>query len=449
VTISITNIALASDKVDCAPLNLSPASDAQHPVTGGADSVAGTSEIPAVNAPQTGGEEEKGQEGVNGAKLAEAEREMPAGLNGALLGGVSARAVDAALAPDAEGDEADTADQPANRHERRAYPATHAGETAHSRLPVAPPLALGPAHAGSTGEAMPEPGEESGQGIPPASRNLVLTSLSGFAGIIHEPDDPIIGPLEPGLLAKLIGVPGIGKSAAGLHMGVATAGGCPFAGLNVPRPQRVLIYTPEDPAKQIARRLYAACRELGADEATVNRNLVVASFRRGGPLLKKAENGGQELSDLGEELRDAIRDHGARLVIFDPLVEIHAAPESDNGEMHAVFSAFRDLAHNNKCAILITHHVTKDSKGNLTMFNGRGASSMAGAVRVMFGVEELEKKEADKIVPLHEGSSARDFLTFSMLKANYERVPGTSVTLKRIDNEVGAGRAPSLRALAG
>ena len=74
---------------------------------------------------------------------------------------------------------------------------------------------------------------------------------------------------------------------------------------------------------------------------------------------------------------------------------------------------------------------------------------MAGAVRVMFGVEDLASKEADKVVPLHQGSTARDFLTFSMLKANYEKIPGTSVTLKRIDNEVGAGRAPSLRALTG
>ncbi len=414
--------------------------------TDAANSGAKAPAMPAVNAPQAGDEDEKSQKGANGAKLAEAEREMPAGLEEVLLGGVSARAVNAALPPDADGGEAD---QPANRHERRAYPATHDGAPAPSRLPVAPPLAHGPAHAGNTGEAMPETGEERGPGIPPASRNLVLTSLSGFADIIHQPDDPVIGPLEPGLLAMLIGVPGIGKSAAGLHMGVATAGGRPFAGLNVPGPQKVLIYTPEDPAKQIARRLYAACRELGADEATVNRNLVVASFRRGGPLLKKAANGGQELSELGEQLRDAIRDHGARLVIFDPLVEIHAASESDNGDMHAVFSAFRDLAHNNGCAILITHHVTKDAKGNLTMFNGRGAGSMAGAVRAMFGVEELASKEADKVVPLHQDCTARDFLTFSMLKANYEKIPGTSVTLKRIDNEVGAGRAPSLQAVTG
>jgi hypothetical protein len=358
--------------------------------------------MPAMEAPDARGEEDKGQEGASGAELAGAEGSS---LRGALLASASTNAADAA--------------QP-----------------------------LG-ADQGDTGEAMPETGGESGQGTPPASRNLVLTSLSGFADIIHQPDDPVIGPLEPGLLAKLIGVPGIGKSAAALHMGVAAAGGRPFAGLNVPGPQKVLIYTPEDPAKQIARRLYAACRELGADEATVNRNLVVASFRRGGPLLKKAENGGQELSDVGEELRDAIRDHSARLVIFDPLVELHAAPESDNGEMHAVFSAFRDLAHNNRCAILITHHVTKDSKGNLTMFNGRGAGSMAGAVRVMFGVEELSTKEAERVVPLYPDSTARDFLTFSMLKANYEKVPGTSITLKRIDNEVGAGRAPSLRALTG
>ncbi|EKM99415.1 ATPase-like protein [Acidocella sp. MX-AZ02] len=425
-----------------------PATDATHPAVGDADSNAGAPMAHA--APEDGGDEEtKNQESANSAKLAETEQEQSAGTEEMLLGGVSARAVNAALPPGPDGGKADGPDQPTNRHERRAYPATHDGAPAPSRLPVAPPLANGPAHAGNTGEAVPETGEGGGQGIPPASRNLVLTSLSGFADVINQPNDPVIGSLEPGLLGKIIGVPGISKSTAVLHMGVATAGGRPFAGLDVPRPQRVLIYTPEDPDKEIARRLYAACRELGADEEIVDQNLQVASFRRGGPLLAKAVNGGQELSELGEELRDAIRDHRARLVIFDPLVEVHTAPESDNGEMHGVFSAFRDLARNNNCAILITHHVTKDAKGNLTMFNGRGAGSMAGAVRVMFGLEEISKKEADEVVLRHSGSTTRDFVTFSMLKANYEKVPGTSVTLRRVDNVVGAGRAPSLRALTG
>lgn len=429
-------------------LTFTPATDATHPAVDDADSNAGAPM--AHSAPEDGGDEEtKNQESANSAKLAETEQGRSPGTEEMLLGGVSARAIDAALPPGADGGEGDEPDQPTNRHERRAYPATHDGAPAPSRLPVAPPLANGPAQAGDTGEAMPETGEGGGQGIPPASRNLVLTSLSGFADVINQPNDPVIGPLEPGLLGKIIGVPGISKSTAVLHMGVATAGGCPFAGLEVPRPQRVLIYTPEDPDKEIARRLYAACRELGADEATVNRNLVFARFKRGGPLLAKAVNGGQELSELGEELRDAIRDHCARLVIFDPLVEVHTAPESDNGEMHGVFSAFRDLARNNNCAILITHHVTKDSKGNLSLFNGRGAGSMAGAVRVMFGLEEISKAEAERVVPLYPGSTGRDFLTFAMLKANYERISGTSVTLMRVDNVVGAGNAPSLRALTG
>lgn len=420
-----------------------------HPVVDGADSNAGAPNMAHAALKDEGEDETKNRESANSASLVEAERDQPAGLEKALLNGVSARAVDAVLPPpDTEEGEVDAA-EPANRHQRRAYRATHDGAPAPSRLPVAPPLALGSAHAGNTGAAVAAPDEDSDRDIVPASRNLVLTSLGGFAEIIHQPDDPVIGPLEPGLLGMLIGVPGISKSTAAIHMAVAVAAGRPFAGLGVPGPQKVVIFTPEDPAREIGRRLYAACRELDADAATVDRNLRVASFRRGGPLLAKADNGGQELSGLGEELRDAIRDHGARLVIFDPLVEIHAAQESDNGEMHAVFSAFRDLAHNNRCAILITHHVTKDAKGNLSMFNGRGAGSMAGAVRVMFGAEELPKKEADEIVPAHPGYSARDFLTFSMLKANYEKIPGTSVTLKRVDNVVGAGNAPSLRALTG
>ena len=383
-----------------------------------------------------------------GAAQPDAEQVMGMIQREALLSGASMQEVDAAIQPlDVDRGEAEEAEYPANRLERRAYPAIHDGARAPSGRPLAPPLTLGATSPAGTSAAVAVAGEARDLVGAPGPRNLVMMGLDWFADVIHQPDDPVLGPLEPGMIGMLIGLPGASKSTIAIHMAVATAAGCPFAGLQVPGPQKVVVFSPEDAAKEIGRRLFAACGELGADEALVRQNLRVASFKRGGPLLEKAANG-QELTDNGAELRDAIRDHGARLVFVDPLVEMHAAQESDNGEMHAVFSAFRDLAHNNKCAILITHHVTKDSKGNLSMFNGRGAGSMAGAVRVMFGAEELPAAAADKVVPLHPGSTARDFLNFSMLKANYEKVPGTSVTLMRVDNVVGAGNAPSLRALS-
>ncbi len=403
---------------------------------------------PAQTAPETSGGDDAGEDTADAVRP-EAAQAKGTSHQEALLNGASMQAVDAAIRPsDADGGEADAAEHPGNRHDRRAYTATHDGAPAPSGRPVAPPLALGATPPASTCTAVAATGETTDREGVPAAGNLVMTGLDGFAQAIHQPDDPVIGPLEPGLLGKLIGLPGISKTTIAIHMAVAGAAGRPFAGLHVPRPQKVVIYTPEDSAKEIGRRLIAACRELNVDEAIVNQNLRVASFKRGGPLLKKGDHG-QELSDNGKELRDAIRDHGARLVIFDPLVEIHTASEFDNGEMHAVFSAFRDLARDNNCAILITHHVTKEAKGGLSIFNGRGAGSMAGAVRVMFGVEELSAAAAGKVVPQHPGSTARDFISFSMLKANYEKIPETSVTLMRVDNVVGAGNAPSLRVVAG
>jgi hypothetical protein len=404
--------------------------------------------MPAKIVPGTPPSDDTGT-GLNGTVPPEAERAKGASQK-EVLNGASMQAVDAAFQPPdtGGGKPDDAAEHPANPQERRAYAATHDGAAAPSGRPIAPPLALGATPPAGIGAPMPAADEAADQVGASAARNLVLTGLDGFAQVIHQPDDPVIGPLEPGLLGLLIGLPGISKSTIVIHMAVAAAAGRPFAGLHVPRPQKVVLYTPEDPAKEIGRRLIAACRELNVDVTLVNQNLRVATFKRGGPLLEKGENG-QELTANGEQLRDAIRDHGARLVIFDPLVEVHTASESDNGEMHSVFSAFRDLARDNNCAVLITHHVTKEAKGGLSIFNGRGAGSMVGAVRAMFGAEELPAKEADKVVPRHPGSAARDFLSFSMLKANYEKIPETSVTLMRIDNVVGAGNAPSLRALTG
>jgi RecA-family ATPase len=273
----------------------------------------------------------------------------------------------------------------------------------------------------------------------------ILLDFDDLERAAQEPDDPIFGAFEPGLLGLILGVPSISKSTIALNILVAVAAGVEFAGITPPRPQPCVFFSPEDAPRIIGRRMIAACDELGADRALVKRNLKVVHFKQPVMLLEKSDDG-QTPTLAGERLIRRIMKHRARLVAFDPLVELHGAQENDNGEMHGVFRTFRALAEKAGCAILLTHHTPKEALGKASLFSGRGAGSMAGAVRIILTADILSKQEAES--HLSEGVLLTDLLKLDTAKVNYRRRGQSEVIFRRVDADYGRYRAPALRRLA-
>ncbi len=336
-------------------LTFTPATDATHPAVDDADSNAGAPMAHA--APEDGGDEEmKNQESANSAKLTETEQGRSPGTEEMLLGGVSARAVDAALPPGADGGEADEPDQPTNHQQR-----------------LAPPIADDDA---VNGDELVLNGEK------------VLVGWDELLVEAAKPADLVFGSMEAETLAIISGEPGRGKSLLVTTQAVAAAGGVPFGGIAPPCPQSAVIFSPEDKLSVIGARIKAAVEELSADPAVVARNLRVVRVPESSVIF---EGVGESLdfNPLGRMLRKVIQARRARFVALDPFIELHTADENSNMQIHGLLSKLRTLARETRSLIVLTHHSAKGGQGP------RGAGAFLGTVRASLHVDGLGKEEVN------------------------------------------------------
>ena len=103
---------------------------------------------------------------------------------------------------------------------------------------------------------------------------------------------------------------------------------------------------------------------------------------------------------------------GMDLMILDPLSQIHAANENDNGQMSVLMSAFKNIAASTKAAILLVHHASKgavmNGQGELQQAT-RGASALVDAARLcMTLLRDPKTKAIELSYPKINGHSPID-----------------------------------------
>jgi hypothetical protein len=123
-------------------------------------------------------------------------------------------------------------------------------------------------------------------------------------------------------------------------------------------------------------------------------------------------------------LKDTIIREGFEFVILDPLVEFHDLNELDNGDMREVLGAFRKLAKETGCGILVIAHPRKldtaSSRGHLGNAEAlRGASSQGNATR---GMATLFTPPPDDEKHWHFDGPRTDYARFDFAKANFGKL---------------------------
>ncbi len=176
-----------------------------------------------------------------------------------------------------------------------------------------------------------------------------------------------------GKVSLLQGDPGDGKSSLVLSLAaILSTGGKLPDGESVGEAAPILYQCPEDsPSDTILPRL----EKVGADCSKI-------------AFIEDAEN---RLSLDDERIESAIRDTGARLVVFDP---IQAFLQQD-GEiqnvtrMRATMKLLADVAEQNHCAILLVGHMNKTTGGK-NLYRGLGSIDIAAAARSVLMVTRDE-----------------------------------------------------------
>lgn len=247
--------------------------------------------------------------------------------------------------------------------------------------------------------------------------------------------DMVLDGLPLGSVGVILGSGGVGKSMAVVHIAHAVAtgrddlGGC-LLGPGSHKTGRVVYLAGEDSEDIIHHRVHAFAEHIPADRrdevvSTLARNVDIVPLVGTAPSLLDAS--GDLNDDAVASVRGAAR--GARLLVIDPLRQFHAGDENNNGAVTTVIKAIAQIAHEERCTIIIVHHVSKaGAKDDPDASMSRGASAITDNARWVLAITKISETRCQ-----NEGlpEDAWRYVAVRKVKANYVEI-GAETILSRI-----------------
>jgi hypothetical protein len=165
-------------------------------------------------------------------------------------------------------------------------------------------------------------------------------------------------------------------------------------------PLRVFVWNGEDPSDELVRRTTAACQHHGVTAPEIDGNLFLVSGRDLPIKIIRGERHGVTVAQPAIDwIVKLLRENKVDVLVIDPFVTTHDAPENDNTAMNAAVSAWREVADRANCSILLVHHVSKaaaldgDSQG---IYGSRGGGALIDGVRNARVLVRMTKDEASR-----------------------------------------------------
>ncbi|MHB8147026.1 MAG: AAA family ATPase [Vulcanimicrobiaceae bacterium] len=237
------------------------------------------------------------------------------------------------------------------------------------------------------------------------------------------PIDMVLRGLPLGACGVIIGAGGVGKSMEILHIAAVVATGHDDLGCLLDDGEhhtgRVVYLAGEDDDTIIHHRVRAFAEHLAEERrenviAAIGENVDIVPLVGTAPVLLNAKGEANETALA--EIREAAS--GTRLLVIDPLRQFHAAEEVDNGAMTTLSKAFARIAHEEKCSIIVVHHVNKASvKDDYDDAHAAsGASAITDNARWVMLVRKLSEKQHEA---LDLDGEHWEYLRQKLVKANY------------------------------
>ena len=199
-------------------------------------------------------------------------------------------------------------------------------------------------------------------------------------------------------ITGLVAPGGVGKSSLALALGISVASNNDILNLGVRKQANVLIINNEDSDDELKRRIAGITTQFGINPISLKDTLFYISGYEKKYMLSEMSDSGQKETAFAGDLIKYMLEKDIGLLIVDPFVSTHNAPENDNTAMDQVMSIYRKIAAKTGAAITLIHHTRKQqdtkgsSAGNADI--ARGASALKDAVRVVATLTPMSKDEA-------------------------------------------------------
>jgi hypothetical protein len=162
-----------------------------------------------------------------------------------------------------------------------------------------------------------------------------------------------------------------------------------------PRRRCRVWYVGEDPREEIERHILATCIHYKIDSKELEGWFFYDSSRDLKIILaQQAHNGTQFFEPVADALIAELKAKHIDVLAIDPFISSHKVAENDNMAIDAVVKKWNDIAEATNIAIELSHHTRKTYGQEVTVEDGRGASSHFGAVRHARTLNPMSEKEA-------------------------------------------------------
>lgn len=195
-------------------------------------------------------------------------------------------------------------------------------------------------------------------------------SIDDLLDLPEDGNQPIIGkgimPYNSHIL--IAGEGGVGKSLLRLELAIHIALGWEWQGFTVPRARRVCIFQWENSERTEQKRLKKMMGGLGIQRQALSDRLIIANREDQYDLTLKRDR---------DRLRQAVKESGAEVIIYDCLSNLHSANENDNVRMREILDVLSNINARLKTSCIIIHHFGKPGENpSANRYRIRGATSI-------------------------------------------------------------------------
>jgi AAA domain/Bifunctional DNA primase/polymerase, N-terminal len=189
-----------------------------------------------------------------------------------------------------------------------------------------------------------------------------------------------------GYVSCTIASGGTGKSMLAIAEACAMASGKPLLGIGPTEPLRVGYWNGEDPMEEIDLRIFAFAKRHGLRRRDIENRLFWGSGRDPASRLTLAAASGRGVVEVDQAVLQQVLENiladDLDVLIVDPFVSSHRAPENDNGAMDLVAKTWAWIAEQTDIAVEFIHHSRKTAPGqDIGVDDARGGSALIDAAR--------------------------------------------------------------------
>jgi hypothetical protein len=191
---------------------------------------------------------------------------------------------------------------------------------------------------------------------------------------------------------------GVGKSSLIVTETLAMVSGRDLLGIHPPSRSRVWLWNLEDPAEETARHIQATASHYRLKAQDIEGYLFTDSGRDQRLVIATTDrNGTVIVQPVVDNIVSEIVDREIDVLIIDPFVSSHEAPENDNGAMDRIVKEWGRVAQRGNCAVELIHHSRKSSAGEMeiTVESSRGGKALTDGCRSVRVLNRMSKEEGE------------------------------------------------------